>query len=68
MSGKQARNDLSWITREFEKLRMRKELLESSVGALAPLVSNLKSEEERAASHEHHHEHHAEEAPVPQGV
>jgi hypothetical protein len=39
----QAQSDLVWITREFEKLRTRKELLETFVGALTPLISNLNS-------------------------
>jgi hypothetical protein len=49
----QAQSDLVWITREFEKLRTRKELLETFVGALTPLISNLNSSDDSAASHEH---------------
>jgi hypothetical protein len=48
----QAQNDLVWITREFERLRTRKELLESFVGALTPLISNLNSVDNPAASPE----------------
>ncbi len=48
----QAQNDLVWITREFERLRTRKELLENFVGALTPLISNLNSVDEPAASPE----------------
>jgi hypothetical protein len=49
----QARNDLAWITREFERLRIRKELLDSSVGALTSLIAHLKSAEEPAPSPDH---------------
>ena len=53
----QAENDLVWITREFERLRTRKELLENFVGALTPLISNLNSVDDPAASPESaHHE------------
>jgi hypothetical protein len=48
----QAENDLVWITREFERLRTRKELLENFVGALTPLISNLNSVDEPVASPE----------------
>jgi hypothetical protein len=48
----QAQNDLVWITREFERLRTRKELLENFVGALTPLISNLNSVDDPAASPE----------------
>jgi hypothetical protein len=48
----QAKNDLEWITREFERLRTRKELLENFLGALAPLISNLNSVDAPAASSE----------------
>ena len=48
----QAKNDLVWITSEFERLRTRKELLENFVGALTPLISNLNSVDEPAASPE----------------
>jgi hypothetical protein len=48
----QAQNDLVWITREFERLRTRKELLENFVGALMPLISNLNSVDDIAASPE----------------
>ncbi|HUX46043.1 MAG TPA: hypothetical protein VMV57_14945 [Terracidiphilus sp.] len=55
----QAQNDLAWITREFEKLRIRKELLESSVGVLMPLILNLKAIDEPNQSPEHYgHENH----------
>jgi hypothetical protein len=49
----QARNDLAWITREFEKLRIRKELLESFEGALNALIANLNSTGEPAPSADH---------------
>jgi len=49
----QAQSDLVWITREFERLRTRKELLENFVGALTPLISNLNSNDDPAASPEH---------------
>ncbi len=48
----QAKNDLVWITREFERLRTRKELLENFVVALTPLISNLHSVDDPAASPE----------------
>jgi hypothetical protein len=48
----QAKNDLVWITREFEKLRIRKELLENFLSALTPLISNLNSVDDSAASPE----------------
>ncbi len=48
----QARNDLAWINTEFEKLRVRKELLDSSVGALTSLISHLKTLEEHAEPHD----------------
>jgi hypothetical protein len=48
----QAENDLVWITREFERLRTRKELLENFVGALTPLISNLNSVDDPSASPE----------------
>ena len=48
----QAQNDLVWITREFERLRTRKELLENFVGALTPLISNLNSVDNPSASPE----------------
>jgi hypothetical protein len=57
----QAKNDLTWITREFERLRLRKELIEKLVDVLTPLISNLNPVEELAASHEAA----APEAPVP---
>ncbi len=38
----QAQSDLVWITREFEKLRTRKELLENFRGCLNAI--NLKSQ------------------------
>jgi hypothetical protein len=48
----QAENDLVWITREFERLRTRKELLENFVGVLTPLISNLNSVDAPSASPE----------------
>jgi hypothetical protein len=49
----QAKNDLTWIAREVEILRIRKELLESFMSGLTPLISHLSSFEEPAASSEH---------------
>ena len=49
----QAQSDLVWITREFERLRTRKELLETFVGALTPLISNLNSVVDAVTSPEH---------------
>lgn len=49
----QAKNDLTWITREFERLRIQKELLENFLGALTPLLSNLNGTDEPAASPEY---------------
>jgi hypothetical protein len=37
----QAKNDLSGINGELEKLRVRKELVEKFLDALTPLISNL---------------------------
>jgi hypothetical protein len=48
----QARNDLAWINSELEKLRVRKELLDSSVGALTSLISHFKAVEEHATPHD----------------
>ena len=52
----QAKNDLEWITREFEKLRTRKELLENFLGALTPLISNLNLVDDPASPESAAHE------------
>jgi hypothetical protein len=57
----QAKHDLNWITQEFERLRLRKELIEKLLDVLTPLISNLHPIEEPAASHEAA----AHEAPMP---
>ncbi len=48
----QAKNDLNWVTREFERLRVRKELTEKLLDVLTPLISNLNPAEEPTVSPE----------------